>query len=137
MSNAVKKIRVSGSISLIASVAVSLAAAVLYLIFGVSSGTFVGSILALTAAATAVQAVALIYKGFFADYLPIASVALMAAALMQFAGNSVDDVTAFFVGMGNYFGNADNVGFRVVIVVAMLAAIILSIVNAFAKPKQK
>lgn len=126
-----------GAYFLLASTVLALAATVLYLIFGISSGTFTGSIFVLALIATLLSAAALFYSGFLADYIPAAATALFTASLVLLIENSIDDVTAFFVGMGDYFGNADNVGFRVAVAVAMLAAIVLTIAGAFLRQGNK
>ena len=40
-------------------------------------------------------------------------------------------ITAFFVGMGNYFGNAENVGPRVLVAVFMLLSLLAELIAAF------
>ena len=51
--------------------------------------------------------------------------------------DSINDITAMFVGMGNLFGNAANVPVRVVVAVGMLISIILSVIGSFKKRTKK
>lgn len=67
----------------------------------------------------------------FADCIPIVMIVLMSVALVLLIADSIDDVTALFVGMGDYFGNADNVGMRVTLAVFMILSIITAIVGSF------
>lgn len=126
----------AGSYVLMLSTVLSLAATVAYLIFGLSSGTFVGSIFALLLIATLGGAALFFYRGFFADYIPPVVTALVTAGLVLLARDSINDLTAFMVGMGDYFGNADNAGPRIMIAAVMLLTILVTIVGSF-MPREK
>ena len=128
--------KTAGTYFLAAATLFGLISAILYLIFGVISGTFVASIFIFSVIAVVLDAVQLVCIGFFADYIPIASSTFLTISLVQLIGNSIDDVTAFFVGMGDYFGNANNVGFRVVIALTMAGTILLTIIGAFLRQRR-
>lgn len=126
-----------GRVVLAIAAALALLSAVLYLIFGLASGTFQASLLLLPLAAALVGAALWFYRGFFADYLPAVLTALMSGGLILLVRDSIDDLTAFFVGMGDYFGNADNVGPRAAIAVVMLLCIVLAIVGSFLRQEKE
>ena len=72
-----------------------------------------------------------LYQGALEGYAAIAMAALMMVSFLLLANNSIDDITAFFVGMGNYFGNAENVGPRVLVAVFMLLSLLAELIAAF------
>ena len=129
--------KTKGQILLMLATFLALAAAIAYLVFGLASGTFQPVLLVLPLAAAAVGAVLCFYRGFLADYLPAVLSAVMTGGLVLLIRDSIDDITAFFVGMGNYFGNADNVGPRAAIAVIMLLCVIFTIAGAFMKQEKK
>ena len=120
-----------GAYVLMVSTVLSLAATVAYLIFGLSSGTFVGSIFALILIAALGGVILWFYDGFFSDYIPPVCTALVTASFVLLIRDSIDDLTAFFVGMGDYFGHAENAGPRVGIAVVMLLAVLVTIIGSF------
>lgn len=121
----------------IAATALGALSAIGYLIFGIASGTFQGGIFACALVGTAIGALLLFYDGYFADFIRIAFVVVMTTGLLLLINNSIDDITAWMVGMGNYFGNADNVGPRLAIAVLLLLAAISGIVASFSEKRQK
>lgn len=130
MTQIVKK-KFAGPCTLMISTILSLAATVVYLIFGLRSETFVSTIFVLLIAATLCDFIQWFYDGFATDYIPPVVTALVTASLILLVRDSIDDFTAFFVGMGDYFGNADNAGPRVVIGVIMLLCIVITIIDSF------
>ena len=126
-----------GQILLRIATVLALVSAIGYLIFGLASGTFQPVLLVLPLAGAAVGAVLCFYHGFFADYLHAVLSAVMTASLVLLIRDSVDDLTAFFVGMGNYFGNADNVGPRLTVAGIMLVCILVTIIGAFMRQEKK
>ena len=127
----------AGAYVLLVSAILSLVAAAAYLVFGLTSQTFAAPIFLLVLAAAAGGIALLVYHGFFADYVPPICAALLAASFVTLMRDSIDDLTAFFVGMGNYFGNADNAGPRVAIAALMLAAGLVTIVGSFLGREKK
>lgn len=121
----------------VAAVALYLIAVIMYLIFGIASATFSAGIFVCLLIGFAVGVFALFYDGYFGDYLPFAMIALVTAGLMMLIENSIDDITALFVGMGSYFGNADNVGMRLTIVIMLVIGVITTIVGAFLKKSKE
>ena len=105
-------------------------ALIAYIAFGTSSQTFVPAICICLVAAVALGAVMVLYQGALEGYAAIAMAALMMVSFLLLANNSIDDITAFFVGMGNYFGNAEN-GPRVLVAVFMLLSLLAELVAAF------
>ena len=126
-----------GSYVLLAGAVLSLVAAAAYLVFGLMSQTFVGNIFLVFLVAAACGCLLFFYNGFFADYLPAVISALSACGLILLGKDSVNDLTAFFVGMGDYFGNADNVGPRAAIFVIMLVSLLVVIIGSFMKNGKK
>lgn len=127
----------AGAYVLMVSEVLCLVATVAYLIFGLSSGTFVGSVFALLLIAALGGAALCFYRGFFADYIPPVMTALVTAGLVLLARDSINDLTAFMVGMGDYFGNADNAGPRIMIAAVMLLTILVTIIGSFMKREKK
>ena len=121
----------AGSYALMVSTILSLAATVMYLVFGLSFQTFVGTIFVLPLVATLLGLAQWFYNGFFADYIPPVITALVTASLVLLVRDSIDDFTALFVGMGDYFGHAENAGPRVAIGVAMLLCVLVTIIGSF------
>lgn len=127
----------AGSYVLMVSTVLSLVATVAYLVFGLGSGTFVSAIFVLLLIATLGGVALCFYQGFFADYIPPVITALVTAGLVLLARDSIDDLTAFMVGMGDYFGNADNAGPRVMIAAVMLLTIIVTVIGSFMARERK
>lgn len=123
-------------LNLAASV-ISLAALVIYLIFGIVSGTFAVSVFASLLGGTVLGIILLFYDGFVGDYIPLGMVLLYSMSLAFMIEDSINDITAMFVGMGNLFGNAANVPVRVVVAVGMLISILLSVIGSFKKRTKK
>lgn len=131
------KNKTPGAYVLMASAVLCLLATVMYLVFGLSTGVLVGNILILLLLACVGGAVLCFYNGFFADYIPPVLTALVTAGLVLLVRDSIDDLTAFMVGMGDYFGNADNAGPRVMIAVVMLLTILVTIIGSFMSREKK
>ncbi len=129
--------KTAGQIVLMIAVALSVIASVAYLIFGLASGTFKPVLLLLPLAAALAGLAACIWHGFAADYLFPVCTALLTASLVLLGRDSIDDLTAFFVGMGDYFGNANNVGPRVAVAVILLLGIITAIIGSFLRQEKK
>lgn len=116
---------------LLGAAVLGLITSIMYLAFGLASHTFSGGIFACALISFLCIVVLVFYDGYFADFVPLAAIVIMSLALVLLVGDSIDDITAFVVGMGNYFGNADNVGMRVTVAIFMLLTIIASIVGSF------
>ncbi|MBQ1492579.1 MAG: hypothetical protein IIZ39_11530 [Blautia sp.] len=127
----------AGKKALIVATFLGLVGAISYMIFAFSANVFSFPICALLWALVVVGILGCAYDGFLADYLPPIMAALSAAGLVRLGWDSVDDLTAFFVGMGNYFGNADNVGPRVFIFALILLTALVTMVGAFLGKEQK
>lgn len=112
------------------------ASATAYLIFGNMAQVFQAPIFAILCGMTAAGLLGCVYHGFFADYLPPVMAALAAAGLVRLGQDSINDLTAFFVGMGDYFGNADNVGPRVLIFVLILLTALTAMISTFLKSRE-
>jgi hypothetical protein len=131
------KERTAGAYVLLGSAVLNLVALAAYGIFGLNTGTFVAEIFALLLVSLLLGVLRWFYRGFFADYIPPVCAALVTASLLRLIMDSIDDFTAFVVGMGNYFGNADNAGPRVGITVIMLLSILTTIVGSFFNKEKK
>ncbi len=131
--NLIQKLKTKsvGYYILLASTVLGLIVSVMYIAFGVSSHTFAAGIFVCALFAFLLGVALAIYEGVFADCIPIVMIVLMSVALVLLIADSIDDVTALFVGMGDYFGNADNVGMRVTLAVFMILSIITAIVGSF------
>lgn len=113
------------------STLLAVVALIAYIVFGTSSQTFVPAICICLVAAVVLGAAMVLYQGALEGYAAIAMAALMMVSFLLLANNSIDDITAFFVGMGNYFGNAENVGPRVLVAVFMLLSLLAELIAAF------
>ena len=129
--------KTAGSRVLFAATVLSLVACVVYLVFGLTANVFNSTIFGILCAFTVVGFVSCAYTGFFTDYLPAVASALGAAGLITLGKDSVNDLTAFFVGMGDYFGNADNVGPRVLVFALILLASLVTFIGAFLGSRKK
>ncbi|MBR1814017.1 MAG: hypothetical protein IJ773_09370 [Lachnospiraceae bacterium] len=127
----------AGSHVLFAATVLSLVACVAYSVFGLSAHVFNTTIFGILCVMTLVGLLSSLYTGVFTDYLPAIATALGAAGLITLGKDSVNDLTAFFVGMGDYFGNADNVGPRVLVFALILLASVVTFVGAFLGSRKK
>lgn len=115
----------------------AVAALIAYIVFGAASQTFVPAVCICLCVAVALGAVMIFYQGALANYAAIALVALMMIAFLFLANDSIDDITALMVGMGDYFGHAENVGPRVLVAVFMWLSLIVGIVASFMRRKRE
>lgn len=109
----------------------AVAALIAYIVFGTVSQTFVPAVCICLCVAVALGVVMIFYHGAPANYAAIALAVLMMIAFLFLANDSIDDITALMVGMGDYFGNAENVGPRVLVAVFMLLSLLVEIVSSF------
>lgn len=109
----------------------AVAALIAYIVFAIASQTFVLAICLCLCAAVVLGVIKVFYSGALACYASIAQVTLLMCAFLLLANDSIDDITALMVGMGSYFGNAENVGPRVLVAVFMLLSLLLGIVASF------
>lgn len=121
-----------GGIMQLAATALTAAAAIIYAIFGVTSGTFNAGILCTLVAAAAVGALLVWKKLPLSELISVVMTVIQCGALTLFIRNSVGDCVEMITPVGMY-GNADNMGMRFVILGFVLAAIVASIVEGFAK----
>ena len=126
-----------GAYVMLAATALCLIATIMYLAFGIASQTFAGGIFVCLLLSFLLGVVLFFYDGYFGDFIPLVIVALVSVGLMLLIADSINDITALFAGMGDYFGNADNVGIRLVIAVFMLVGILTAVVGAFLRRVKK
>lgn len=115
---------------------VAVAAAVAYLVFAFSSGTFNILVLLAFLAAICCGAVLFFTDNFFSDYLVIINALLITIAFGLFMLDSVGDFTDFFSGIVMY-GNPQNVPTRFVIIGITLGSILLELVSSFLNRNKK
>lgn len=126
------KNKAAGGYLLLLSLACGVVTTVLYAAFGVLSGTFTLSILALYLAAVVFGLAAAVRETAFSDVLSLVMTICLSAALALFIKNSVGDFAEMITPVGMY-GNADNMGMRFVILGVTLVTILLSILEGFCK----
>lgn len=134
--NKSKMNRTKGSFITLFAVVISLVATVMYLIFGITSGTFTGWVFVPLAVAVCVGLVLFFYEGYISDFMPLVIVALLTVALMLLVRDSIGDITEFFSRVG-LFGNPANVPMRVAIAVVVLVSIIVAIISSFMERVKK
>ena len=100
-------------------------------IFGAASHTFLASIFVCLLIGVAVGVLLVFYRGTFSVYAMVAMSVIMAVSFILLANDSINDITAMMVGMGDYFGNAENVGPRFAVAVFILLSVILDVVASF------
>lgn len=104
--------------------------AIMYGAFGSSSQTFSAGILVCLIIGIVCGIGLFFYDGFVGDFLVVAIVAMFSLALGLFIINSVGDFTEFITPVGMY-GNADNMGMRITLIVMIVVSIIAVIVGGF------
>ncbi len=114
-----------------AASALAVVALIAYIIFGAASHTFLASIFVCLLIGVAVGVLLVFYRGTFSVYAMVAMAVIMAVSFILLANDSIDDITAMMVGMGDYFGNAENVGPRFAVAVFILLSVILDVVASF------
>lgn len=112
------------------STVLALLATVLYLIFGIGAQAFSGWNFALLVAGVVLGAILLFYEGYISDFLGIAGVACLTGGLGIFLSDSVCDFADFIVKI-QLFGNMENAGFRVVIIVLIAVSLLAAIAGCF------
>lgn len=127
------KEKASGYYFILAAAVFSLAAAIVYLIFGIIAEVFQPVLFICLAAGMILGMVPLFYRGFWDDYIPLVMVLFYSAAIALLIMDSINDITAMFVGMGNLFGNAANVPARAAVALCTLISIITVIIGSFKK----
>ncbi|MBQ7227849.1 MAG: hypothetical protein IJX05_05570 [Clostridia bacterium] len=108
---------------------------ILYIAFGASSQTFAGGIFVCLLFGVLLGAASLILNGNIGDLLKLVSIVLLSIGLGLFIHNSVGDF-ADFISNIELFGNMDNVGMRVVIIVFNILCILTAIVGTFLKKEK-
>lgn len=115
----------------LAASVLAVVALIAYIIFGAASQTFTSSIFLCLLISAALGVFLVFYRGIVSPYAMVAMAVLMMVSFVLLANNSIDDITAMMVGMGDYFGNAENVGPRVLVAVFMLLSMLIAIVASF------
>lgn len=119
-----------------AAAVIGLVTAVMYLVFGISSGTLSAGILVCLLVGTVAGIVAMFYEGLLTDVLVLAMAVLFAVALGLLVPNSAGDFTEFLTPVGMY-GNAANMGMRFTLAALMGVGMIVGIVGCFLSRKKK
>lgn len=130
------KNRAVGGYILLAAIVLNIAAAVLYVIFGVSSGTFTPKILVCLLCAVVLGGVTFWKETVVSDFLSIAMTVILSVGLAFFIRNSVGDFTEMITPVGMY-GNPANMPMRFVILGLLMVCILVTIVEGFTPRTKK
>ncbi len=119
-----------GCIMGLCAAVIATVAAVVYLVFAFSTGTFNPCVLLAFLAAIVCGGVLFATEHFLSDYLVIVNTLLLTVAFGLFMLDSVGDFTDFFSGIVMY-GDPKNVPARIVIIVITLVSILLEMISSF------